>query len=158
MLPGALALAAGALGLGALGWMVAARRRRPPCHVASPAQTPCNAGCGTSEQFPDDVTARQSAPITCTLTTANFESRALWLRELQNRALIRHREEECSLYLEYRLEHAADVERMVQQEQACCAFLHFDLQRTPRGMLVTVTASAEAAADARMLFAHLVPA
>lgn len=157
-LPGALALAAGALGVGALAWMAMARRRRPPCHGASQAETLCNAKCGTSTVSPDESTALQSAPIACTLSSADFKARSLWLHELQERALVRHREEGSSLHLEYRVEHAADVERMVQQEQACCAFLHFELQHTPSGLVVTVTAPPEAAADARTLFAHLVPA
>jgi hypothetical protein len=147
-LTGPVGVVAGVIGAGALVWMtVAPRRQRVQCQGTSSSNSPCQARC--VEHSP--------APIACTLSSADFKERALWLSELKKRALVSHRVDGLSAHLWYRLESAADVGKMVQQEQACCAFLHFDLRRTATGMELTVTAPAEAAADAQALFAHLLP-
>ena len=157
-LAGPVGVAAGAVGAGALVWItVARRRRRAQCQAAPITNSPCQAGCAENSGPSKARVECNPAPIACTLSGADFKERALWLTELKKRALIRHRLDGLSVHLVYRLEAAADVEKMVRQEQACCAFLHFDLQRTATGIELKVTAPVEAAADAQALFAHLLP-
>lgn len=157
-LTGPAGMAAGAVGAGALVWItVARRRRRAQCQATRTANSPCQAGCAESSGSPTGGVEGNAAPIACTLSSADFKERALWLAELRKRALVHHRLDGLTVYLVYRLEAAADVEKMVRQEQACCAFLHFDLQRTAAGMELKVTAPVAAEADAQVLFAHLLP-
>lgn len=157
-LTGPVGMAVGLLGAGALVWLTVVRRRRPTqCQVETSTNSTCQTGCAGSGESGKGVVEHRPAPIACTLSSADFKGRALWLSELKERALISHRVEGLCVHLSYRLEAAADVEKMVQQEQACCAFLHFDLRRTATGMELTVTAPVEAAADARALFAHFLP-
>jgi len=49
------------------------------------------------------------------------------------------------------------VRELVAKEQACCAFLHFDLKNNAGGVLLTITAPASAAASADVLFDHFAP-
>jgi hypothetical protein len=157
-LAGPIGVFAGAIGAGALVWVtIVRRRRRRQCQATSGASSPCQAGCDGSRKSGKGAVEQSAAPIACTLSSADFKERALWLGELKKRALLSHRIEALSVHLSYRLEAAADVAKMVQQEQACCAFLHFDLRRTATAMELTVTAPVEAAADAQALFAHLLP-
>jgi len=97
------------------------------------------------------------APIDCTLSAANFKERATWLRELTARALVSHRLEASRLQLSYRLDCEADIEKMVRQEQHCCGFMKYAMRVTAASVEVTVTAPAEASADAHALFEHLIP-
>ena len=97
------------------------------------------------------------APIACTLSAANFKERALWLRDLTSRALLRHQLDGLSLNLSYRLEAATDIDKMVLQEKECCAFLSYTVRRAAVSIDVTVTGPADASADAQALFSHLLP-
>ena len=152
----AAALAAAAI----VSVMLMRRRRRSQCQgVKSGATSACQAGCTAPQKVVEEAIVAPSlpAPIACTLSTNDFKERALWLNELKARSLLSHRFAGLSVHLSYRLDAADDVEKMVRQEQACCSFLHFDLRRSGTAMELTVTAPAEAAADAKILFAHLVP-
>jgi hypothetical protein len=157
-LTGPVGVMAGVIGAGALVWMsVARRRRRAQCQGKIGANSTCQAGCAGNRESGRGAIEHSPGPIACTLSSTDFKERALWLSALKKRALMGHRVEGLSVHLSYRLEAAADVEKMVRQEQDCCAFLHFDLRRTATAMELTVTAPVEAAADAQALFAHLLP-
>jgi hypothetical protein len=157
---GMLAAALGAVAIVSVMLMRWRRRRHTQCHSAeSVGKSSCQmAGCTPPRTAASEaiVAPNMPAPIACTLSTSDFKERASWLKELKARALLSHRYEGLSMHFSYRLEAADDVEKMVRQEQECCSFLQFDLRRTGTTMELTITAPAEAAADAQVLFAHLV--
>lgn len=158
-LMGTYGLLAAAFGAAAIGLIILIRRRHRTRHGTACGVAPkCQTGCGSQGCVAGstELAADMPAPIACTLSAADSKERARWLSELKGRALIRHRMDGLSVHLSYLLVAATDVEQMVRQERACCSFLHFDLRRTATTMELTVTASADGAADARLLFAHLV--
>lgn len=104
------------------------------------------------------MNADKAGPIACTLSPADFRSRAQWINELTSRSLVTYRQDGLRLHLTYKPDAAEDVEKLVRQEQRCCSFLKFDLRRAPNSVDLTITVSAEAGDDARALYAHLIPA
>jgi hypothetical protein len=102
--------------------------------------------------------ADKAAPIACTLSMADFRSRAQWLNGLTARSLISHRQDGLIVHLIYKADAIEDVEKLVRQEQRCCGFLKFDLNRGPESVELTITAPPSAGDDARALYAQLVPA
>jgi len=100
----------------------------------------------------------QPAPIACTLSPEDFQRRAAWLRALTERALLRHRIDGATAKLVYHADAADEIEEMVRRERSCCAFLDFALERDGEEVILTATAPVSAGDDARLLFAHLVPA
>lgn len=96
-----------------------------------------------------------SAPIACTLDTGDFKARAAWLADLNARALLAHRRAGLELVLTYRADAREDVLTMVRQEQACCAFLSFEIEEGPGVVLVRVTAPPAARESAEAVFAPL---
>ena len=50
-----------------------------------------------------------------------------------------------------------DCGEMVRKEQACCAFLRFDLRGDARGTYLTITAPEGAGETANELFGHFAP-
>lgn len=119
----------------------------------------CQGSCSTDVTSPLESvkSASKSAPIACTLSAANFKDRAAWLQDLTSRALLTYRLDGLRLSLSYQLEAAADVDRMVLQERECCGFQSYQIHRTAASINVTVTAPADAGADAQALFSHLIP-
>lgn len=119
----------------------------------------CPGGCGADAASSGEAVSNacKSAPIACTLSAANFKERAAWLRELTSRALLTHQLDGLRLSLSYRLEAEDDVNKMVLQERDCCGFLVYAVSRTEASIDVTVTAPANASADAQALFSHLLP-
>ncbi|WP_132979857.1 MULTISPECIES: hypothetical protein [unclassified Pigmentiphaga] len=101
--------------------------------------------------------ASKPAPIACTLTPNEFKSRAAWISQLTETSLVAHRLEGDTAHFLYRLDAKKEVEQLVRQEQACCAFLSFAMADTALGISVTITAPAEARSGAHALFAHLLP-
>lgn len=154
---GPLAAAIGAAGIGLI--ILIRRRGRARRHAACGVAPKCQTGCGSQGGVARSIelAADMPVPIACTLSADDIKVRARWLNELKGRALISHRMDGLSVHLSYRLVAANDVEQMVRQERACCSFLLFDLRRTATTLELTVTAPADCAADARLLFAHLVP-
>lgn len=139
------------------GWL--SYRRRRSSRRDGTGACGCQGGCGadSASSAAPVMNVTKPAPIACTLAAANFKARATWLRHLSSRALLRHQLDGLSLSLSYRLEAAADIEKMVLQERECCAFLSFTVRRTEESIEVTVTAPADAGADAQALFSHLLP-
>lgn len=97
------------------------------------------------------------APIACTLTQGDFKERIEWIRDLAQESLLDVRREPLALHLTYDAAAAARVREMVGKEQACCAFLHFDLRDDARGVHLTITAPEEEREAANELFAHFAP-
>jgi hypothetical protein len=103
------------------------------------------------------MAANKSAPIACTLTPSEFKSRATWIQQLTDKALLAHHIDDATAHLLYRPEAKDAVEQLVRQEQACCGFLQFEMVQTAAGIAVTINAPNEARGDAAPLFAHLLP-
>jgi hypothetical protein len=99
------------------------------CGCAAPANT---------------LQAPEPAPIACTLSQGDFRERVQWIRNLSHEALRDARREPLALHLTYDVSAAPRVREMVRKEEACCAFLHFDLPEN----------ASEATHD---LFAHFAP-
>jgi hypothetical protein len=97
------------------------------------------------------------APIACTLTPGEYKARVARIRDLAARSLRSARRDDLRLVLTYAPEAAEEVRALVREEQACCAFLRFDIQDDALGIDVTVTAPEEARAAANDLFAHFAP-
>ncbi|ODT81448.1 MAG: hypothetical protein ABS76_11415 [Pelagibacterium sp. SCN 64-44] len=97
----------------------------------------------------DIATAR---PIACTLDTGSFKERLAWIADLNARSLTSSRRADLALTLEYRTEALDDIRELVRGEQACCAFLDFDLDERADRLLLTITAPEAARDAADMLF------
>ena len=95
-------------------------------------------------------------PIACTLTPGDFNSRLAWIAELTRDALREHRRDDLVLQLTYAPEAAHRVREMVRREQACCAFLTFDLREEPDAVRLIITAPEDARAAADTLFEQFV--
>jgi hypothetical protein len=100
--------------------------------------------------MPSEPVAHES--LVCCLNSDDYRNRIAWLENLTRRALRGHRRDDLKLHLIYALEAAADVRLMVEQEQACCAFLTFALQQEPDAITDTITAPEVVRGSADALF------
>jgi hypothetical protein len=66
-------------------------------------------------------------PIACTLTPAAMGDRVAWLRRLGRESLLEGKRTDSGLDLRFHAEAEGEVREWVRAEQACCAFLGFDL-------------------------------
>jgi len=98
----------------------------------------------------------QSAPLACTLGADDLKSRFAEIGALAGRALLGHEQVGRRLQLSCATEAAADLERLVAQEQDCCAFLQFELRREADAIHLAITAPIEAGEFAPLLYAHFV--
>jgi hypothetical protein len=104
----------------------------------------------------NDRHADVSVPIACTLEARELRSRFAEISALADHALLHHEQEGRTLHLRYGLGAAAQLERLVARERQCCAFLQFDMHRTPDAVHLNITAPAEAGEFAPLLYAHFV--
>lgn len=91
-----------------------------------------------------------SEPIACTLGAADYATRLAWIAELNRTSLQSHAREGRRFELRYAPRAAAQVAELVQREQSCCAFLHFEVTESADTIRVRVTvpvAASESAAD-----------
>lgn len=95
--------------------------------------------------------------LACTLPPEGLQQRLAWIEAVTARGLVAHTLTGDSLQLRYRLELAAELERIVAAERACCAFLRFDLQRLDGEVQLTLHAPSGIGADARWLFDQFLP-
>ncbi|MBB3649184.1 hypothetical protein FHX14_005418 [Rhizobium sp. BK619] len=135
-----------------VGLLLLSRRKAAPQAVENHMPTnSCGCGsCGT------DV--KQEAPIACTLDANEFKARTELIHKLTSRHLRQATRTALRLNLTYAPEALSEVRELVRKEQACCAFLTFDLRHDATGVFVTIIAPQAAAAAAGDLFAHLAPA
>lgn len=97
-----------------------------------------------------------SPPIACTLGAGDFKARMAWIADLNARALQTHRRKGLDLVLTYRAEAREDVLSMVRGEQACCAFLTFEVWEEPGIVKVRISAPPAARESAEAVFAPFV--
>lgn len=95
-----------------------------------------------------------SAPIACTLSGPDLEVRLTAIAELARRALLGHERRGPILHLRYDLAAAAELEKLVEQERICCAFLDFDLARRADAVHLDIKVPAQAAEFVDTLLAH----
>lgn len=98
------------------------------------------------------------APVAFTLPSAALPARLAWIRQVTARSLASHQLKGTTLYLTYRLDAKADLERIVAGEQECCSFLSFDIQATADSVRLTIGAPEGLGSDARWLFDQFLPA
>jgi hypothetical protein len=100
----------------------------------------------------------ETSPIACTLAPGAFKDRMAWISALARDALRSHERRDLVLDLRYAPEARDRVREMVRNEQACCAFLTFDLREAPDQIRLIVTAPEAARAAADGLFQQFVAA
>ncbi|MFL5493631.1 MAG: hypothetical protein ACJ8DC_04510 [Gemmatimonadales bacterium] len=98
------------------------------------------------------MTSPDTPPIACTLAPGDYRDRLAWIAELARDALLGSRRRGSVLELRYAPEAADRVREMVRKEQACCAFLNFELEETPREIRLTIRAPAGARGAIAMIF------
>lgn len=94
----------------------------------------------------------EGGPIVCTLDGDGFSERMAWIADLNARALKKARRQDLRLELDYAPSAIADVRQMIAQEQACCAFLSFDLVEEREVLRLIITAPGAARDAAQTLF------
>ncbi len=84
------------------------------------------------------------AAISCTLNAGSLNERLAWIAALNARSLKSARREGLTLTLDYVPEAIDDVRKLVAGEQACCAFLTFDIVEHRDFVRVSIAAPEEA--------------
>lgn len=95
--------------------------------------------------------------MACTLAPFDLRERLAWIEDLARTSLLEARQEGAVLRLRYAKEAVGRVHEMVEQERACCAFLHFAVREEADCVHVAITAPEEASEAALALFAHFAP-
>ena len=96
-------------------------------------------------------------PIACALGANDFAKRTAWISNLARQHLRAAKRTRLSIQLTYALEASPQVLDLVRQEQACCAFLQFDLREDTDAVRLTITAPERAHAIADELLAYFAP-
>ena len=87
-------------------------------------------------------------PLTaCTLEAADFKARLVAIAALNSAALLNHRSDDLWLELVYAAAAREQVLEVVRSEQACCAFLTFEVREDSGSVRVLIEAP-EAAHEA----------
>lgn len=141
----------GVLGLtGFLLWRV----QRLEAAVCAPSS---GCGCSLAPLVLPPARETKRIPIACTLSSLDYKERAARIRNLAARSLRSARRDDLRLVLTYAPEAADEVRALTHEEQACCAFLQFDIQDDGLGVDLTITAPEDARAAADDLFAQFAP-
>jgi hypothetical protein len=135
-----------------VGLSVLSRRKAAPQAAFENLIAPNSCGCGSCS-----TNIKQEAPIACTLGADEFKERTALIRTLTSQHLRHATRTALRLNLTYAPEALSEVRKLVRMEQACCAFLKFDIAHDETGVFVTITAPPAAAAAADDLFAHFAP-
>jgi hypothetical protein len=101
------------------------------------------------------MTIVEAPPVACTLAPGEFKDRLAWIAALNKDALRKYERRDLVLELSYALEARERVHEMVRNEQACCAFLAFELHEAGNEIRLTVTAPETAREAADTLFEQL---
>lgn len=94
----------------------------------------------------------KDVPIACTLGAGDYQARMRWIADLNQRSLQGHHRDDLTLRIDYEASALADVEELVRQETACCAFLDFEIEERPSSVRLVVTAPEDARLAADTLF------
>ena len=102
--------------------------------------------------------ATDQQPIACTLTVADLRDRLAWIATLNRDALRGYDYGDLTLRLRYVPQAVQQVGELMSQEQACCAFLTFEMHEEPDVVTLTITAPEEARTTVDALFEPFLPA
>ena len=102
------------------------------------------------------MTIVEASPIACTLAPGAFKDRLAWIATLNKDALRKYERRDLVLELSYAPEARERLHEMVRNEQACCAFLAFELHEAGSEIRLTVTAPETAREAADTLFEQFV--
>jgi hypothetical protein len=102
------------------------------------------------------MTIVEAPLIACTLAPGKFKDRLAWIAALNKDALRKYERRGLVLELNYAPEARERVHEMVRNEQACCAFLAFELHEAGNEIRLTVTAPERAREAADTLFEQFV--
>jgi hypothetical protein len=119
-----------------------------------------SSGCGCGPRPAGEARGSEDGgamPIACTLTGDDFAHRTRWIRQLASEHLLSVSRSPLSLRLTYAPAAAGLVRDLVVKEQACCAFLTFDLRESDTAIDLVVTAPKEAGDAVNLLFDHFAP-
>jgi hypothetical protein len=105
----------------------------------------------------DPVPELRAPPIACTLSSDDYQERVKSIRKLAQRSLRSSRRTPLTLHLVYDRTAVEEVEKVVRDEQRCCAFLRFDMAQKDDGVHLLIAAPIEAAQAADTLFGHFAP-
>jgi hypothetical protein len=97
------------------------------------------------------VTTEQQ-PIACTLTASDLRQCLSWIATVNRDALLGHDRTDLTLRLRYAPAAVQKVMRLMRDEQACCAFLTFEMHEEPEAVTLTITAPEEARNTVDALF------
>ena len=86
------------------------------------------------------MTTPDEAPIACTLGAGDFRERLAWIAALNADALRAVRLDGLTLELAYAPQALDRVRQLVRQEQACCAFLTFEVREEAEAIRVRIEA------------------
>jgi hypothetical protein len=112
-----------------------------------------------SHQVAEDAAmqVRTEVLVVCTLAPDALQERIKWIRRLTANKLTSHQLDGTTLRFSYKPDAAADLERIVAEEQKCCAFLRFKLTSSTDFVQLVIEAPDGGDADARWLFDHFLP-
>jgi hypothetical protein len=96
-------------------------------------------------------------PIACTLSSRALHQRASWIRQVTVQSLTAHRLEGGTLRLTDRPEARTELEKIVAEEQRCCAFLKFSLRDLAEAVELEIRSPDSASADAHWPFDLFLP-
>lgn len=96
-------------------------------------------------------------PIVCTLELAARGQRLSWIRRVTEQSLVSHEMSDQTLNLTYRADAYEELERIVNLERACCAFLGFQLTKDSSGCVLSVNMPNGTVEAAQLLIANFLP-
>jgi hypothetical protein len=100
--------------------------------------------------------SRAETPVACTLGPGDSKERLAWIAALARDGLLSIRRDDLLLELRYAPKVADRVREMVGREQACCAFLNFELSEIDGSVLLMIAAPERARHAADTLFEQFV--
>lgn len=96
--------------------------------------------------------SHETNPITCTLSSPEFQARIEWIARLNADALREHHRNGLQLELIYASRAAERVRDMVRGERQCCAFLNFSLHESPDFVALRIEVPEKAREVAEIVF------
>ena len=101
--------------------------------------------------------AADQQPFACTLTAGDLRDRWAWIATLNRDALRGYDQADLTLRLRYAPQAVQQVRELMRQEQACCAFLTFEMQEEPNAVTLTIKAPEEGRSAVNALFEAFLP-
>jgi hypothetical protein len=101
--------------------------------------------------------ALDQQPIACTLTVGDLRDRLAWIATLNRDALLGYDRTDLTLRLRYAPKAVQQVQELMRQERACCAFLTFEVHEQTDAVILTIKAPEEARSTVDALFEAFLP-